>query len=276
MDSLTKVNVPPTQTLSLIDDRLSIDKTVYSDCGATPEKPKRPLKRPLLDDDDLLLRGHIPNPFQRNRRMLNVYVNRTPPSFNSYETRFICYERIKVVCYMTPWATRTTSARTYSSYHFKRHGPPELFYGLPKRKSDNSPGPLQVTDLNVTAPTITTSSLMNNNQRNVLTNSQSSQPWQTSGVTLFVYPSNLKRRVLKQVFTFRTMNTFHGMVTLTRYEQKLPRISLSDLHIKDVIRLLRDVAETTSNNATYNFRDTFQNNLLKITVSFVPDNMEEA
>ena len=53
MDSLTKANVPPTQTLSLIDDRLSIDKTVYSDSDETSEKPKRPLKRPLPDDDDL-------------------------------------------------------------------------------------------------------------------------------------------------------------------------------------------------------------------------------
>ena len=30
LDPLTKANVPETQTLSLIDDRLSIDKTVYS------------------------------------------------------------------------------------------------------------------------------------------------------------------------------------------------------------------------------------------------------
>ena len=27
------------------------------------------------------------------------------------------------------------SVRTYSSYHSKRHGPPELFYGLPQRNA---------------------------------------------------------------------------------------------------------------------------------------------
>ena len=53
MDSLTKANVLPTQTFSLSDDRLSINKTVYSDNDETPEKPKRSLKRPLPDDDDL-------------------------------------------------------------------------------------------------------------------------------------------------------------------------------------------------------------------------------
>jgi hypothetical protein len=53
MDSLTKANVPLTQTLSFVDDRLSIDKTVYSDSNETPEKPKRPLERPSPDDDDL-------------------------------------------------------------------------------------------------------------------------------------------------------------------------------------------------------------------------------
>jgi len=40
VDSSTKANVP------LIDDRLSIDKTVDSDSDATLEKSKRPLKRP--------------------------------------------------------------------------------------------------------------------------------------------------------------------------------------------------------------------------------------
>ena len=70
------------------------------------------------------------------------------------------------------------------------------------------------------------------------------------------------------------MDTLHGMVNLTRYERHLPRVPLSNLDIKDVIRLLRGVAETTDNNATYNFEDTFENNLFKIT-GFSPDNMEE-
>ena len=72
------------------------------------------------------------------------------------------------------------------------------------------------------------------------------------------------------------MDTLQGMVNLTRYERNLPRIPLSDLDIKDVIRLLRGVAETTDKNATYNLEDTFENNLFKITVPYVPDNMEEA
>jgi hypothetical protein len=48
------------------------------------------------------------------------------------------------------------------------------------------------------------------------------------------------------------------------------------LDSKDVIRLLRGVAETTDNSTTFNFEDTFENNLFKITGPFVPDNMEEA
>jgi len=66
------------------------------------------------------------------------------------------------------------------------------------------------------------------------------------------------------------------MINLTRYERHLPHIPLSDLHIKDVIHLLRGVAETTDNNATYNYEDTFENNLFKITGDFAPYNMEEA
>ena len=62
LDPLTKANVPETQTLSLIDDRLSKDKTVYSDSNETPEKPKRPLKRPLPDDDDLRSLGSYNKP----------------------------------------------------------------------------------------------------------------------------------------------------------------------------------------------------------------------
>ena len=81
---------------------------------------------------------------------------------------------------------------------------------------------------------------------------------------------------LNQVFPFRTMDILHGMVNLTQYERHFPRIPLSDSDIKDVIRLLRGVNETTDNNATYNFEDTFETNLFKITGPFGPDNMEEA
>jgi hypothetical protein len=65
LDPLTKANVPETQTLSLIDNRLSIDKTVYSDSNETPEKPKRPLKRPLPDDDDLRSLGFYNKPIPK-------------------------------------------------------------------------------------------------------------------------------------------------------------------------------------------------------------------
>ena len=68
MDSLTKDNVPPSQTLSLIDDRLSIDNTVCSDNDATPEKPKRPLKRPLPDDDDLRSMGSFSKPIPKKSK----------------------------------------------------------------------------------------------------------------------------------------------------------------------------------------------------------------
>ena len=81
------------------------------------------------------------------------------------------------------------SVRTYSSYHSKRYGPPERFYGLPQRKSDTSPGPLHVMDLNVTDPPVMTSSPIHNDQRNVVSNLQSFQPCQTSGVTVLAYQS---------------------------------------------------------------------------------------
>ena len=41
------------KTISLIDDRSSVDKSVYSDSDETPEKLKRPLEHLLPDDDDL-------------------------------------------------------------------------------------------------------------------------------------------------------------------------------------------------------------------------------
>ena len=124
-----------------------------------------------------------------------------------------------------------------------------------------------------------------------MTTSQTSQPWQPSGRTvltypsksdaptitnwkindidaferyctesrLFQFPSDEAWRALNQVFPFRTKDTLQGMVNLTRYERHLPRIPLTDLDIKDAIRLLRGVAETTDNNATYNLGDTFEN-----------------
>ena len=65
---------------------------------------------------------------------------------------------------------------------------------------------------------------------------------------------------LNQVFPYQTMDTLQGMVNVTRYERHLPRIPIAELDIKVVIRLLRGVAETTDNNATYIYEDTFENN----------------
>ena len=93
---------------------------------------------------------------------------------------------------------------------------------------------------------------------------------------LFQFSKDEAWRALNQVFPYKTMDTLQGIVKLTRYERHLPRIPILDMDIKDVIRLLRGVAETTDNNATYNYEDTFENNLFKITEGFVPDNMEEA
>jgi len=68
LDPLTKANVPKTQTLSLVDDRLSIDKTVSDDSNETPEKPKRQLKRPLSDDNDLHSLGSYNKPIPKKSK----------------------------------------------------------------------------------------------------------------------------------------------------------------------------------------------------------------
>ena len=41
LDPLTQANVPETQTLSLVDDRLSIDKTISDDSNETPNARQR-------------------------------------------------------------------------------------------------------------------------------------------------------------------------------------------------------------------------------------------
>ena len=130
-----------------------------------------------------------------------------------------------------------------------------------------------------------------------MTNSKTSQPWQPLGMTVLAYPSKSDAPTItigKTTISMHSNDTapshasssFLKMrrggrstryshferwilytVNLTRYERHLPRIPLSALDIKDVIRLLRGVAETTDNNATYNLEDTFENNLFKITGS---------
>ena len=63
---------------------------------------------------------------------------------------------------------------------------------------------------------------------------------------------------------------------MTRSERQLPRVSLEDLYITDVIQTLRGVAAGTDINAMYNPQDTVENNLIKGTRPYVPDNLKEA
>ena len=124
------------------------------------------------------------------------------------------------------------SVRTYSPYHSKRHGPPELIYSLPQRKSDTSPGPLQVTDLIATAPTITTSSPMINDQPNVLHNSQSSQPWQTSGVTVLAYPSRLRLRIGRKLILMHSNDTVPNHASSSSLRTRRDRCLTRYFHIE--------------------------------------------
>ena len=72
------------------------------------------------------------------------------------------------------------------------------------------------------------------------------------------------------------MDTLYGIISMTRSKRQLPRVSLEDLDITDVIHTLRGVAAGTDINAMYNPQDTVENNLIKGTGPYVPDNMEEA
>jgi len=52
MNALTTENVPVPNSLSLVEDGLSIDKTVHLDSDATPEQSRRPVRFPLRDEDE--------------------------------------------------------------------------------------------------------------------------------------------------------------------------------------------------------------------------------
>jgi hypothetical protein len=93
---------------------------------------------------------------------------------------------------------------------------------------------------------------------------------------IFQYPNDEAWRALQNVFPIRTMDTLYGIINMTRSERQLPRVSLEDLDITDVIQTLRGVAAGTDINAMYNPQDTVENNLIKRTGPYVPDNMEEA
>ena len=61
-----------------------------------------------------------------------------------------------------------------------------------------------------------------------------------------------------------------------RSERQLPSVTLEDLEVSDVIQTLRGVAAGTDINAMYNAQDTVENNLIKGTGHYVPDDMDEA
>ena len=77
-------------------------------------------------------------------------------------------------------------------------------------------------------------------------------------------------------FSLRTMDTLYGIISMTRSERQLLWVSLEDLDITGVTQTLRGVSAGTDINAMYNPQDIVENNLIKGTGSYVPDNMEEA
>jgi len=74
--------------------------------------------------------------------------------------------------------------------------------------------------------------------------------------------------------------TFSQFILLTHFttwsERQLPRVTLDELEISDVIKTLRGVAAGMDINVTYNTQDMVENNLIKGTRHYVPDNIEEA
>ena len=60
------------------------------------------------------------------------------------------------------------------------------------------------------------------------------------------------------------MDTLYDIISMTRSEQKLPRVTSEYVEVTDVIRTLRGVAAGTDINSMYNPQDT-SNNLTKGT-----------
>ena len=71
---------------------------------------------------------------------------------------------------------------------------------------------------------------------------------------IFQYPNDEAWRALRNLFPVRTMDTLHGIISMTRSERQLSRVSLEDLDITDVIQTLKGVAAGTDINAIYNPR----------------------
>ena len=139
MDSLTKANVSPTQTLSLID------KTVYSDSDEMQKKPKRPLKRPLPDDDDLRSLGSYKKPIPKKLKDVERLHQQNATEFQQLRNEIYLLRTEQRRMSHDTMSQTNASVWTYSSYHSKRHGPPKLFYGLSQRNVDTSQG-LHATD----------------------------------------------------------------------------------------------------------------------------------
>ena len=94
--------------------------------------------------------------------------------------------------------------------------------------------------------------------------------------SIFQYPNDEAWRALMNIFPIRTMDALYAIISMNRSERQLPRVTLEDLEVSDVIQTLRGVAAGTDINAMYNPQDTVENNLIKGTGHYIPDDMDEA
>ena len=67
---------------------------------------------------------------------------------------------------------------------------------------------------------------------------------------------------VKERVSIRTMDALYAIISMNRSERLLPRVTLEDLEINDVIQTLRGVSSGTDINAMYNTQDTVENNLI--------------
>jgi hypothetical protein len=88
---------PEITRLCLVDDRLSIDKTVSDDSNETPEKPKRQLKRPLPDDDNLRSLGSYNKPIPKKSKEVDRLLQQ-----HDLELKILRNELNNVGSHMTP------------------------------------------------------------------------------------------------------------------------------------------------------------------------------
>jgi len=165
-----------------------MDKTVYSDSNETPEKPIRPLKHPLPDHDDLHSLGSYNKPIPKKLKEVERLRQQNASEFQKLRNEIHLLRTEQRRMSHDSMSQSNTSVCT-NSYHSAKHGPPEVFYGLTQRNVDTSQGSFHATDLNVTPIPVQASNPMPIEQRNVMTTSQISQPWQPSGMTVLTYPS---------------------------------------------------------------------------------------